>query len=94
MRTRLKLFIEDDQQQDSSTESTTELPLEEFARVIAHAVTWNRFTSPGISMRSSGSTTKHIGNALNAASCSRVRRPAPKWATRRGRPLTEPHQQH
>ena len=42
MRTRLKLFIEDDQQQDSSTESTTELPLEEFARVIADAVTWDR----------------------------------------------------
>ena len=43
MRTRLKLFVGDDEQQNTeSTETPGAMPLEEFARVIADAVTWER----------------------------------------------------
>lgn len=42
MRARLKLYVDDDQQQQRSNEATASLSLEEFARVIADAVTWDR----------------------------------------------------
>ncbi len=43
MRARLKLFVGDDkQQQGESTSSDAAMPLENFARVIADAVTWER----------------------------------------------------
>lgn len=42
MRARLKLYVNDDEQQPESSEPTAEMSLEEFARVIADAVTWDR----------------------------------------------------
>lgn len=42
MRARLKLFVDDDQQDRKPTQSTTAMPLEEFARVISDAVAWDR----------------------------------------------------
>jgi len=43
MRTRLKLFVEnDEQQQGQSTQANASMPLGDFARIIADAVTWDR----------------------------------------------------
>ena len=43
MRTRLKLFVGDDEQQHGeSTAPDAVMPLREFTRVIADAVTWDR----------------------------------------------------
>ena len=43
MRTRLKLFVGDDEQQPGhSADTDASIPLEEFARVIADAVAWDR----------------------------------------------------
>lgn len=43
MRARLKLFVEKDEaQQAISADKTAALTLEDFARVIADAVTWDR----------------------------------------------------
>ncbi|MCH2201369.1 MAG: hypothetical protein MK102_05340 [Fuerstiella sp.] len=43
MRTRLKLFVGDDSRQhEESTAPHAAMPLEDFARVIADAVAWDR----------------------------------------------------
>ena len=43
MRARLKLFVADDKQQRrESSPSEAAIPLEDFARVIADAVSWER----------------------------------------------------
>ena len=43
MRNRLKLFVENDQQQQGeSIESNASMPLGEFSRIITDALTWDR----------------------------------------------------
>lgn len=42
MRARLKLYVNDDQQQPESSEPSATMSLEDFARVISDAVTWDR----------------------------------------------------
>lgn len=43
MRNRLKLFVENDQQQQGqSIESSASMPLGDFSRIITDAVTWDR----------------------------------------------------
>ena len=43
MRNRLKLFVENDQQQQGqSIESNASMPLGDFSRIITDAVTWDR----------------------------------------------------